>query len=129
MLDFQDVQKLLDCTPGVGFNAQQCFFLPFTSFRRRRLLHLSRMQTLNIFILEIVTPWEERLVIEIPPPKPDALVCPGRYRWLNQRCAYHDCNRLYAIAERGNKIYCSKECQEKSKQYRRKLKHAPGAIA
>ena len=48
----------------------------------------------------------------------------GPYRLVNQRCSYHDCNRLYTIAERGSKIYCSAECQEKSKSYRRKLQRA-----
>jgi hypothetical protein len=76
------------------------------------------------FHLEIVTPWGERLMIQIVPPKPYLPVHPGPYRLLIQRCSYHGCNRLYTIAERGSKIYCSAKCQEKSKSYRRKLERA-----
>jgi hypothetical protein len=71
----------------------------------------------KIFNLEIVTPWAERLIIQIAPPKPDVPIHPGPYRLVNQRCSYHGCNRLYTIAERGSKIYCSAKCQEKSKSY------------
>ena len=53
------------------------------------------------FNLEIVTPWAERLMIQIAPPKPDVSIHPGPYRLVNQRCSYHGCNRLYTIAERG----------------------------
>jgi hypothetical protein len=63
-------------------------------------------------------------MIQIVPPKPDVRLDPGPYRLLNQRCSYHDCNRLYTIAERRKKIYCSEDCQEKSKSYRRKLERA-----
>jgi hypothetical protein len=95
--------------------------------RRSCLVHwcAPRMQTADeIFNLEIVTPWAERLMIQIAPPKPDVSIHPGPYRLVNQRCSYHGCNRLYTIAERGSKIYCSAECQEKSKSYRRKLQRA-----
>jgi hypothetical protein len=95
--------------------------------RRNCLVHwcAPRMQTADeIFNLEIVTPWAERLMILIAPPKPDVSIHPGPYRLVNQRCSYHGCNRLYPIAERGSKIYCSAECQEKSKSYRRKLERA-----
>ena len=78
--------------------------------------------------LEIVTPWGERLIIEIMPPKAVVPSHPGPYRLLNRRCSYHDCNRLYATAERSNKVYCSQECQEKSKSYRRKLRRAGVAL-
>jgi len=50
-----------------------------------------------------LTPWGERLIIEIMPPKPDVPSHPVPYRLLNRRCSYHDCNRLYATAERSNK--------------------------
>jgi hypothetical protein len=87
------------------------------------------MQTAEeTFNLEIVTPWGEHLMIEIVPPKPDVRIDPGPYRLLNQRCSYHDCNRLYATAERSNKVYCSQECPEKSKSYRRKLRRAGVAL-
>jgi len=95
--------------------------------RRSCLVHwcAPRRQTADeIFNLEIVTPWAERLMIQIAPPKPDVPVHPGPYRLVNQRCSYHGWNRLYTIAERGSKIYCSAECQEKSKSYRRKLERA-----
>jgi hypothetical protein len=57
------------------------------------------MQTADeTFNLEIVTPWAERLMIQIAPPKPDVPIHPVPYRLLNRRCSYHDCNRLYATA-------------------------------
>src|SRR5436309_2406576 len=57
------------------------------------------MQTAEgTFHLEIVTPWGERLMIQIVPPKPYLPVHPGPYRLLIQRCSYYDCNRLYTIA-------------------------------
>jgi hypothetical protein len=57
----------------------------------------------NCLVFAGLTPWGERLIIEIMPPKPDVPSHPVPYRLLNRRCSYHDCNRLYATAERSNK--------------------------
>ena len=87
----------------------------------RGLCHVCRRPT-GTFKVEITTPWRERLAIDVQPPKPDISLDLGPYRRLNRRCAYYACNRLYE--QRGKKLYCSEKCQEKSKQYRRKLERA-----
>jgi len=69
--------------------------------------------------MEVVTPFGEVLRLKIPFPK--ALpVEPGPYYRVEARCDYFRCNRLFPIAERGNKLYCSDECAEKAKAQRRK---------
>src|SRR5262249_13969569 len=78
----------------------------------------------GFFRLQFSTPWGERVICQISPPKPDTPIDPGPYHRLEQRCAYYRCNRLDPIRERGNKIYCSEECQEAAKKYRAKLKRA-----
>jgi hypothetical protein len=72
---------------------------------------------------ELVTAWGERIVINIPPPNPDVPLDRGPYFRIEARCGYHECNRLYPMTER-TKLFCSPECQEANKAYRRKTSTA-----
>jgi hypothetical protein len=71
--------------------------------------------------LQVVTPWGERFILKLEPPKPNLPIDLGPHYRVSVRCGWEDCNRLFSLAERGNKLYCSDECREAAKEYRRKL--------
>jgi hypothetical protein len=74
--------------------------------------------------LEVVSPWGERLILKLTPPKPNLPIDPDPYYFIKDRCAWEDCNRLFSLSERGSRIYCSDECQEAAKRHRAKLRRA-----
>jgi hypothetical protein len=74
--------------------------------------------------VEVLSPWGERLILKLAPPKQTRPLDFDPYYFIKQRCAWQDCNRLYSLSERGSRLYCSDECQEAAKRYRVKLRHA-----
>jgi hypothetical protein len=74
--------------------------------------------------LEMVSPWGERLILKLIAPKPNLPIDPDPYYFIKDRCAWDDCNRLYSLAERGHRIYCSAECRTLAKRHREKLRRA-----
>jgi hypothetical protein len=74
--------------------------------------------------LEVMSPWGERLILKLIPPKPNLPIDPDPYYFIKERCAWEDCNRLFSLSERGSRIYCSGECQEAAKRHRAKLRWA-----
>jgi hypothetical protein len=79
----------------------------------------------STFRLELRTPWGDLIIIEVPPPKPDLPVDPSPHWRVEARCAYHNCNRLYPMTER-TKLFCTPECQEANKTYKRKTSTTSG---
>jgi hypothetical protein len=74
--------------------------------------------------LEVVSPWGERLLLKLSPPKPNLPIDPDPYYFIKERCAWADCNRLFSLSERGSRIYCSDECWKAAKRWREKQRRA-----
>lgn len=75
--------------------------------------------------IDVTLPWGELLHLLVERPKPDVLIEECSYYRVEQRCAYHKCNRLYPVAERGNRIYCIDAHGQAERDQRKKDKPPP----
>jgi hypothetical protein len=79
----------------------------------------------TVVVVQVVSPWNERLLLTLCPPKPGIDLTPHQPLYvMTKRCAAADCDNLFSVSERPGRLYCSEECYLLMKAVRLKLRRA-----